>query len=87
VANALIASWTERQREYNIYKMEAGPSGHCSGHSYAAKAMEVDETKVDLVGEPYAVVESDPGSFVFSRAVNINVTCIFRRIYINHTTA
>ena len=62
VANALIASWTKRHREYNIYKMEAGPSGPCLGESCASKAVEVDEAKVDLVGEPYAVVESDPGS-------------------------
>ena len=43
--------------------MEAGPSGHFSGHIHAAEAIEVDETKEDLVGEPYAVVESDPGLF------------------------
>jgi len=44
--------------------MEAGPSGHPFGQSYTTEAMEVDETKEDLVSEPYAVVESDPGSFV-----------------------
>ena len=47
--------------------MEAGPSGCALGHSYTADAMEVDETEEDLVGEPYAVVESDPGLFDFSR--------------------
>ena len=67
MANALIASWTERQRGYNIYKMEAGPTGHCFGDSYTAEAKAIDETKEDLVGEPYAVVESDPGSFVLIR--------------------
>lgn len=44
--------------------MEAGLSGHCFGDSYVAEATASDETKEDLVGEPYAVVESDPGSFV-----------------------
>ena len=46
-----------------FYKLEAGTSGHFSGHIHAAEAIEVDETKEDLVGEPYAVVESDPGLF------------------------
>ena len=43
--------------------MDAGPSGHFSGHIRAAGAVEDDETKGDLVGEPYAVVQSDPGLF------------------------
>ena len=44
--------------------MEAGTSGQFSGHIHAAEAIEVDEATEDLVGEPYAVVESDPGLFV-----------------------
>lgn len=65
--NKAIAGWTARWPESynNSYKMEAGPSsGHAFGHEYAADTVEVDEAREDLVGEPYAVVESDPGSFV-----------------------
>jgi len=51
-------------REYITCKMEAGPSGHSFGQIYATEAMEVDEMKENLVGEPYAVVESDPRLFV-----------------------
>lgn len=43
--------------------MEPGPSGHLCGYSRASEAVEVVKTKEDLVGEPYAVVESDPGLF------------------------
>ena len=44
--------------------MEPGGSGHFPARGHASEAAEDDKTKEDLVGEPYAVVESDPGSFV-----------------------
>jgi len=80
--NKAFASWTEGPREYITYKMET-PAGHSS---YATEAMEIDETKEYLVGEPYTVVESDPGSFVLV-ARECHSHTPFRRIHTDHTAA
>ena len=66
--------------------MEAGPSGHALEHSDTEEAMEVDETREDLIGEPYAVVESDPGSFVVWRCGHQS-HAYPRRLHVYHTTA
>lgn len=64
--------------------MEASPSNRTFGHFHTADAIEVDETKQDLVGEPYAVVESDPGLSGLSRCGRQS-HARFRRIYIYNT--
>ena len=65
--------------------MEPGGSGHFPAQGNASEAAEDDKTKEDLVGEPYAVVESDPGSF-WSHCEHENHK-YFRCIHIYHTTA
>ena len=62
--------------------MEPGGSIHSPAPRHAAEAAEADKTKEDLVGEPYAVVESDPGSFIrFGLAVNMKVKWILIQAY------
>jgi hypothetical protein len=87
--NKAIASWTSA---CNKCTMEAGPSGHTPGQCRTSEpmevdeAMEVDEPKEDLVGEPYAVVESDPGSSVLSHCEHHSHACL-RRLHVYHATA